>query len=116
MLVSIFNVQMQSYQDAQLLLHDVFYVLFDVSDVKCLISFCLESCFLMSLTSRNPPVFCRQGYLKKQGIIGNSHLWQHAREAGLMPDHQGDVAPDTSVPKYLTHASAAVVSRINFDL
>lgn len=70
----------------------------------------------MSLTSRNPPVFCRQGYLKKQGIIGNSHLWQHAREAGLMEDHQGDVVPDTSVPKYLTHAAAAVVSRINFDL
>ncbi|XP_056609136.1 FAD-dependent oxidoreductase domain-containing protein 2 [Triplophysa dalaica] len=78
--------------------------------------FYAESCFLMSLTSRNPPVFCRQGYLKKQGILGNSHLRQHAREAGLMPDHQGDVLPDTSVPEYLAHAGAAVLSRINFDL
>ncbi|XP_051572206.1 FAD-dependent oxidoreductase domain-containing protein 2-like [Myxocyprinus asiaticus] len=79
-------------------------------------AFYAESCFLMSLTSRNPPLFCRQGYLRKQGIVGNSHLWQHAREAGLMPDHQGDVAPsdDTSVHEYLTHVGAAVLSTMNF--
>lgn len=80
--------------------------------------FYAESCFLMSLTSHNPPVFCRQGYLRKQGIIGNSHLWQHAREAGLMPNHRGDVLhdDDTSVPEYITRAGAAVISRVNFDL
>ncbi|XP_016394600.1 FAD-dependent oxidoreductase domain-containing protein 2-like [Sinocyclocheilus rhinocerous] len=75
-------------------------------------AFYAESCFLLSLTSRTPPLFCRQGYLRKQGIVGNSHLWQHAREAGLMADHQGD----TSVSEYLKHAGAAVVSTMNFDL
>ncbi|KAG1925352.1 ankyrin repeat domain-containing protein [Pimephales promelas] len=48
-----------------------------------------QSCFLLSLTSRTLPLFCRQGYLRKQGIVGNSHLWKHAREAGLMADHLG---------------------------
>ncbi|XP_016103695.1 FAD-dependent oxidoreductase domain-containing protein 2-like [Sinocyclocheilus grahami] len=75
-------------------------------------AFYAESCFLLSLTSRTPPLFCRQGYLRKQGIVGNSHLWQHAREAGLTADHQGD----TSVSEYLKHAGAAVVSTMNFDL
>ncbi|RXN20068.1 FAD-dependent oxidoreductase domain-containing 2 [Labeo rohita] len=81
-------------------------------------AFYAESCFLLSLTSRTPPLFCRQGYLRKQGIVGNSHLWQHAREAGLMADHQGDVTPgdDASVSEYLKHAGAAVVSTVNFDL
>ncbi len=80
--------------------------------------FSSESCFLLSLTSRTPPLFCRQGYLRKQGIVGNSHLWQHAREAGLMADHQGDImaGDDTSVSEYLKHAGAAVVSSMNFDL
>ncbi|XP_077068023.1 FAD-dependent oxidoreductase domain-containing protein 2 [Siphateles boraxobius] len=73
-------------------------------------AFYAESCFLLSLTSRTPPLFCRQGYLRKQGIVGNSHLWKHAREAGLMADHQGDV------PENLKHAAAAVVSTMNFDL
>ncbi|KAK7174350.1 hypothetical protein R3I93_001535 [Phoxinus phoxinus] len=77
-------------------------------------AFYAESCFLLSLTSRTPPLFCRQGYLRKQGIVGNSHLWKHAREAGLMADHQGDI-PE-SVPENLKHAAAAVVSTMNFDL
>lgn len=81
-------------------------------------AFYAESCFLLSLTSRTPPLFCRQGYLRKQGIVGNSHLWQHAREAGLMADHQGDImaGDDTSVSEYLKHAGTAVVSSMNFDL
>uniref|UniRef100_A0A671QY96 FAD-dependent oxidoreductase domain-containing protein 2-like n=1 Tax=Sinocyclocheilus anshuiensis TaxID=1608454 RepID=A0A671QY96_9TELE len=81
-------------------------------------AFYAESCFLLSLTSRTPPLFCRQGYLRKQGIVGNSHLWQHAREAGLMADHHGHITPghDTSVSEYLKHADAAVVSTMNFDL
>jgi len=69
-----------------------------------------ESCFLLSLTSRTLPLFCRQGYLRKQGIVGNSHLWKHAREAGLMADHLGHV------PENLKHAAATVVSTMNFDL
>uniref|UniRef100_A0A8B9H1D3 FAD-dependent oxidoreductase domain containing 2 n=1 Tax=Astyanax mexicanus TaxID=7994 RepID=A0A8B9H1D3_ASTMX len=65
-----------------------------------------------------PPLFCQQGYLNKQGFVGNSHLWQHAREAGLMPAHQGSVTPagDGTFSEFLTHAGAAVTSTINFDL
>ncbi|XP_022529339.1 FAD-dependent oxidoreductase domain-containing protein 2 [Astyanax mexicanus] len=81
-------------------------------------AFYAESCFRLSLTSRKPPLFCQQGYLNKQGFVGNSHLWQHAREAGLMPAHQGSVTPagDGTFSEFLTHAGAAVTSTINFDL
>ncbi|KAK1155329.1 thioredoxin, mitochondrial [Acipenser oxyrinchus oxyrinchus] len=46
----------------------------------------LESCFRLTLTNRSPPLSCRQGYLKKQGLVGNARLWRHAVEAGLMED------------------------------
>lgn len=77
-------------------------------------AFYAESCFLLSLTSRNPPLFCHQGYLRKQGIVGNRHLWQHAREAGLMAN--AALSEDASVPEYPNHAGAAVISTVNFDL
>ncbi|XP_056309457.1 FAD-dependent oxidoreductase domain-containing protein 2 [Danio aesculapii] len=77
-------------------------------------AFYAESCFLLSLTSGNPPLFCHQGYLRKQGIVGNRHLWQHAREAGLMAD--AALSEDASVTEYLNHAGAAVISTVNFDL
>ncbi|XP_066498509.1 FAD-dependent oxidoreductase domain-containing protein 2 isoform X2 [Hoplias malabaricus] len=81
-------------------------------------AFYAESCFRLSLTNRNLPLFCRQGYLNKQGFVGNSHLWKHAREAGLMPTHQSSTtsADDRTFSEYLTHAGAAVTSTINFDL
>ncbi|XP_026859127.1 FAD-dependent oxidoreductase domain-containing protein 2 [Electrophorus electricus] len=79
-------------------------------------AFYAESCFRLSLTSRKPPLFCRQGYLNKEGFVGNSHLWQHAREAGLMPTHQGSVVPgdDGSFSDCLSHAGADMTSTINF--
>ncbi|XP_058229498.1 FAD-dependent oxidoreductase domain-containing protein 2 [Hemibagrus wyckioides] len=81
-------------------------------------AFFAESCFRLSLTNLKTPIFCRQGYLNKGGIVGNSHLWQHAREAGLMPDHHRSVllANDGSFSKYLSLSGAAVTSTINSDL
>ncbi|XP_028841516.1 FAD-dependent oxidoreductase domain-containing protein 2 [Denticeps clupeoides] len=81
-------------------------------------AFFAESCFRFSLTSRNPPLFCRQGYLKRQGIVGNGKLRQHARDAGLMPGHQDsdDLIEDTTVPEYLPHPGAAVASGVHYDL
>ncbi|XP_062874938.1 FAD-dependent oxidoreductase domain-containing protein 2 [Trichomycterus rosablanca] len=81
-------------------------------------TFFAESCFTLSLTNRNPPLFCRQGYLNKEGIVGNKHLWQHAREAGLMPTHQGSLAPasEGSFSEHLTNAGAAATSTMNFHL
>ncbi|XP_064862681.1 FAD-dependent oxidoreductase domain-containing protein 2 isoform X2 [Oncorhynchus nerka] len=80
-------------------------------------AFYAESCFRFSLTNRKPPLFCRQGYLRKHGIVRNSQLWQHAHEAGLMPGGQDSASPDTdpAFPDYLTRAGASVSSAINLD-
>uniref|UniRef100_A0AAZ3PH57 Uncharacterized protein n=1 Tax=Oncorhynchus tshawytscha TaxID=74940 RepID=A0AAZ3PH57_ONCTS len=80
-------------------------------------AFYAESCFRLSLTNRKPPLFCRQGYLRKHGIVRNSQLWQHAYEAGLMPGGQDSASTDTdpAFPDYLTRAGASVSSAINFD-
>ncbi|XP_021411930.2 FAD-dependent oxidoreductase domain-containing protein 2-like [Oncorhynchus mykiss] len=80
-------------------------------------AFYAESCFRLSLTNRKPPLFCRQGYLRKHGIVRNSQLWQHAHEAGLMPGGQDSASTDTdpAFPDYLTRAGASVSSAINLD-
>lgn len=83
--------------------------------------FCLylvETCFRLTLTNRNPPLFCRQGYLNKEGIVGNKHLWQHAREAGLMSNHQEPLVPasEGSFSEHVRNAGAAATSTINFHL
>lgn len=50
--------------------------------------------------------------------MGNSHLWQHAREAGLMLSHYKSVLSDEdgAFSDYLSHAGAAVSSTIKTDL
>ncbi|XP_061079499.1 FAD-dependent oxidoreductase domain-containing protein 2 [Conger conger] len=48
-------------------------------------AFFAESCFRFSLTNRRPPPFCSRGYLRKQGLIRNGHLWRHAQNTGLRP-------------------------------
>ncbi|KAL2101052.1 hypothetical protein ACEWY4_002813 [Coilia grayii] len=80
-------------------------------------AFYAESCFRFSLTRQKPPLFCRQGYLKKQGIVGNRQLWQHARDAGLMPDLQDSEVfrESTQLPQYFAHTGAAVTSAMNLD-
>ncbi|KAL0993046.1 hypothetical protein UPYG_G00102580 [Umbra pygmaea] len=80
-------------------------------------AFYAESCFRYSLTHRKPPLFCRQGYLRNHGVIGNSQLWHHAREAGLMPGDQEFASPDMDplLPNYLNRAGASVSSSMNLD-
>ncbi|CDQ67826.1 unnamed protein product [Oncorhynchus mykiss] len=80
-------------------------------------AFYAESCFRFSLTNRKPPLFCRQGYLRKHGVVRNRQLWQHAHEAGLMLGGQDSASPDTdpAFPDYLTQAGASVSSAINLD-
>ncbi|XP_071774619.1 FAD-dependent oxidoreductase domain-containing protein 2 [Centroberyx gerrardi] len=80
-------------------------------------AFYAESCFRLSLTHRKPPLFCRQGYLKKQGVVGTSQLWRHARDAGLMPAEQDSDASedDPSFPDYLTRAAASMSSGLKLD-
>ncbi|KAI1883999.1 hypothetical protein AGOR_G00221870 [Albula goreensis] len=78
-------------------------------------AFYAESCFRFALTNRKVPLFCRQGYLQKQGLVGNSQLWEHARDAGLMPaNHEAKVhLEDTPLPG---HAGASVGSEVHFDI
>ncbi|MEE6511949.1 hypothetical protein FKM82_018845 [Ascaphus truei] len=50
-------------------------------------AFYAESCFLFALTHRKLPIFCQQGYLQNQGLVGTEQLRQHAKDAGLMEDY-----------------------------
>lgn len=99
--------------------NETFYYLITVLQCVKLNLFLLptESCFRFSLTNRKPPLFCRQGYLRKHGVVRNSQLWQHAHEAGLMPGGQDSASPDTdpAFPDYFTRAGASVSSAINLD-
>uniref|UniRef100_W5N2I0 FAD-dependent oxidoreductase domain containing 2 n=1 Tax=Lepisosteus oculatus TaxID=7918 RepID=W5N2I0_LEPOC len=57
------------------------------SDLRTFYAAVPESCFRFTLTHRKPPLSCRQGYLKKQGLVGTEWLRRHAVEAGLMEDY-----------------------------
>ncbi|CAB1433418.1 unnamed protein product [Pleuronectes platessa] len=81
-------------------------------------AFYAESCFRWTLTHREPPLFCQQGYLKQQGVVHDSQLWQHAHDAGLMPTEQdaGTSGADPAFPSYLAHTGASVSSGLKLDL
>eukprot|EP00079_Xenopus_tropicalis_P034645 XP_017948416.1 PREDICTED: FAD-dependent oxidoreductase domain-containing protein 2 isoform X1 [Xenopus tropicalis] len=52
-------------------------------------AFYAESCFLFTLTQKKVPIFCQQGYLQNQGLVGTEQLRQHAKDAGLLEDYTG---------------------------
>uniref|UniRef100_A0A3B4YPZ7 FAD-dependent oxidoreductase domain containing 2 n=1 Tax=Seriola lalandi dorsalis TaxID=1841481 RepID=A0A3B4YPZ7_SERLL len=81
-------------------------------------SFYAESCFHSSLTHRKPPLFCQQGYLKRQGVAPKSRLRQHVHDAGLMPTEQdADTSgADPAFPNYLAQAGASMSSGLRLDL
>ncbi|KAK0682871.1 FXRD2 protein, partial [Pygoscelis papua] len=63
-------------------------------------SFFAESCFLFAFTRQKLPPFCRQGYVRMQGLVGSEGLRRHAVEAGLLEDYtltdfSGDRPPDS---------------------
>lgn len=80
-------------------------------------AFYAESCFRSSLTHRKAPLFCQQGYLKKQGIAQDSQLWEHVHDARLMPAEQGGDTPgaDPAFPNYLAQAGASMTSGLKLD-
>ncbi|XP_074682642.1 FAD-dependent oxidoreductase domain-containing protein 2 [Strix aluco] len=62
-------------------------------------NFFAESCFLFAFTHQKLPPFCRQGYMRLQGLVGSEGLRRHAVEAGLLEDYTltdflGDRTPD----------------------
>ncbi|XP_066563495.1 FAD-dependent oxidoreductase domain-containing protein 2 isoform X2 [Amia ocellicauda] len=73
-------------------------------------TFYAESCFRFALTSRWPPLSCRQGYLQAQGLVGNARLWRHAVEAGLMEDFHPELANESGrtppLPGHMTRTGA----------
>ncbi|CAK6960351.1 FAD-dependent oxidoreductase domain-containing protein 2 [Scomber scombrus] len=80
-------------------------------------AFYAESCFRFSLIHRKPPLFCRQGYLKQQGVTHNSLLRQYSLGTGLMPTEQ-DADPsetDNAFSKYLAQAEASMSSGLKLD-
>ncbi|XP_043931265.1 FAD-dependent oxidoreductase domain-containing protein 2 [Protopterus annectens] len=50
-------------------------------------NFFAETCFQFALSRLKLPPYCQQRYLKKQGLMGNEVLTQHAVEAGLMENY-----------------------------
>ncbi|KAM6285631.1 FAD-dependent oxidoreductase domain-containing protein 2 [Spheniscus humboldti] len=63
-------------------------------------NFFAESCFLFAFTRQKLPPFCRQGYVRMQGLVGSEGLRRHAVEAGLLEDYaptdfSGDRPPDS---------------------
>ncbi|CAL9693465.1 unnamed protein product [Knipowitschia caucasica] len=46
--------------------------------------FYAEACFRMSLTHRQPPLSCQQGYLRGQGLSQNGHMGQRALNTAVM--------------------------------
>lgn len=50
-------------------------------------SFYAESCFLFALTRQKLPPFCRQGYMRKQGLMVTESLRRHGVESGLLRDY-----------------------------
>lgn len=75
-------------------------------------SFYAETCFRLSLTHRQPPLFCRHGYLKQQGVMQSGQLGQHAYNAVVMPVEQDTAAPgaNSAFSHYLVQAGASMSS------
>ncbi|KAF1379123.1 hypothetical protein PFLUV_G00172800 [Perca fluviatilis] len=80
-------------------------------------AFYAESCFRSALTHRKPPLFCQQGYLKRQGVAHRKQPWQHIHDAGLMPTEQdaGTSVADPAFSNCLAQAGASKSSGLKLD-
>ncbi|KAM6306773.1 LOW QUALITY PROTEIN: FAD-dependent oxidoreductase domain-containing protein 2-like [Podargus strigoides] len=52
-----------------------------------LCNFFAEPCFLFAFTRQKLPPFCRQGYVRMQGLLRIERLQRHAVETGLLEDY-----------------------------
>lgn len=76
-----------------------------------------ESCFRLSLTHRMPPLFCRQGYLKQQGIAQkNKGMHFHFTGPASGEQHAGTSSASAAFPNYLAQAGASMSSGLKLDL
>ncbi|XP_057673130.1 FAD-dependent oxidoreductase domain-containing protein 2 [Corythoichthys intestinalis] len=80
-------------------------------------AFYAESCFRFSLTHRMPPLFCRQGYLKQQGILQKSKRKHFHSTRPSSSSQYGDTSgADAAIPNYLAQAGASMSSELKLDL
>ncbi|XP_051904744.1 FAD-dependent oxidoreductase domain-containing protein 2 [Hippocampus zosterae] len=80
-------------------------------------AFYAESCFRLSLTHRMPPLFCRQGYLKQQGIAQkNKGMHFHFTRPASGEQHADASSASAAFPNYLAQAGASVSSGLKLDL
>lgn len=81
-------------------------------------TFYAESCFRLSLTHHQPPLFCRQGYLKGHGVAHSGQPGQKAYSAVVMPPEQSEDNPgaDSAFSSYLARAGASVSSGLKLDV
>nr|XP_040046461.1 FAD-dependent oxidoreductase domain-containing protein 2 [Gasterosteus aculeatus aculeatus]XP_040046462.1 FAD-dependent oxidoreductase domain-containing protein 2 [Gasterosteus aculeatus aculeatus] len=80
-------------------------------------AFYAESCFRLSLAHRKPPLFCQQGYLKRQGVARDSRLWQRDQDGGPMPTvrDEGTSGADPAFPAHLAQAGASISAGLKLD-
>ncbi|XP_049601980.1 FAD-dependent oxidoreductase domain-containing protein 2 [Syngnathus scovelli] len=75
-------------------------------------AFYAESCFRLALTHRMPPLFCRQGYLKHQGVSRkNERIHLHFTRFSPGEEHTDRSGADAAFPNYLAQAGASHVFR-----
>lgn len=81
-------------------------------------NFYAESCFHLSLTHRQPPLSCRDGYLRGQGLTQNSQTGQEVfNTAVASPEPNKDNPHDHSAfSSYLAQAGTPMSSGIKLDL
>lgn len=77
-------------------------------------NFYADSCFHLSLTHRQPPLSCRHGYLKGQGLMRSGQLKQKTYSAVVSSPGQREDKPVEDAPfsKYLAQAGASMSSGI----
>uniref|UniRef100_A0A3Q3DM39 FAD-dependent oxidoreductase domain containing 2 n=1 Tax=Hippocampus comes TaxID=109280 RepID=A0A3Q3DM39_HIPCM len=80
-------------------------------------AFYAESCFRLSLTHRMPPLFCRQGYLKQQGIAQkNKGIHFHFTQPASGEQHADTSSASAAFPNYIAQAGASMSSGLKLDL
>lgn len=72
----------------------------------------------MSLTHRKPPLFCQNGYLKRQGVTVNNQPEHNFGEPVVMAKDPstGLFGVDNAFPKYLGQAEASLSSGLKLNV
>uniref|UniRef100_A0A3B4B3Q5 FAD-dependent oxidoreductase domain containing 2 n=1 Tax=Periophthalmus magnuspinnatus TaxID=409849 RepID=A0A3B4B3Q5_9GOBI len=81
--------------------------------------FYAESCFRLSLTHRQPPLYCQHGYLKGQGLSQNGQMGQKVYNSVTSSPGIIENSPqqdNSALTNYLTRAGIPMSSEIKHEL